>query len=75
VLVSRPLKIDISKEEQINPVMVNAISERYLDELKKIGDWVIYPRAIEMLATGRLSIDDNTTYIDGEKYDEGYQLA
>ncbi|MBN2454084.1 hypothetical protein JXB11_00910 [Candidatus Woesearchaeota archaeon] len=75
ILISRPLEIDISKEERINPAMVKAISENYLDDLKKAGDWVIFPKAIEMLAEGRLAIEDDTIYIDGERYDDGCQLG
>lgn len=46
------------------------------DELKKSGDWVIYPYGVhELIARGRVNIIDRKVYIDGKQMPEyGYRM-
>jgi len=44
--------------------------------LKETGDWQIYPFAAhDLIAQGRVQIDDRTVFIDGKEMpDYGYRL-
>jgi folate-dependent phosphoribosylglycinamide formyltransferase PurN len=48
--------------------------DRHQEELKEKGDWVIFPRTIELIAEGRFSLDDmNRVYVDGKPVPDGYR--
>ena len=44
------------------------------ERLKRVGDWKIFPRTIEMIARGRLALDgENRVYVDGRILEYGYR--
>ena len=44
-------------------------------KLKERGDWVIFPKTLEMIAQGRYGIDDKgNVYVDGVLMPHGYRL-
>jgi len=51
------------------------VVERHQEKLKEMGDWVIFPRTVEMIARGRFALDkDNRVYVDGKPVPEGYRM-
>jgi phosphoribosylglycinamide formyltransferase-1 len=44
--------------------------EASLRERVQAGEYLIYPRAIDWLATGRLALRDGAAWLDGERLDE-----
>ena len=56
--------------------MMGDICGKLQDALKISGDWEIYPFAVrDLIAPGRVQIDDRTVYIDGEQMPEyGYRM-
>lgn len=52
------------------------VSSKIQDALKMEGDWQIYPFAVhELIAKGRVSLDDRIVYIDGVRMPEnGWQV-
>jgi folate-dependent phosphoribosylglycinamide formyltransferase PurN len=50
------------------------VVDEHQDRLKKIGDWKIFPRTIEMIAQGRFALDErNRVYVDGVQVPDGYR--
>ena len=56
--------------------IIGNISGHLQSALKIAGDWKIYPFAVDnLIARGRVAIDDRTVYIDGREIPEyGYRL-
>ncbi len=56
--------------------MMEHICENLQDALKVAGDWKIYPFAVHnLIARGRMQVDDRTVYIDGKEMPEyGYRM-
>ena len=79
LMVSEPLKVDLPEP------LERLVSDRdslidlvdgHQEELKSIGDWIIFPLTIEMIARGRFALDkDNSLYVDGKKVEAGYRPA
>ncbi len=61
LLVSDPLAVDLPAplEELLeNSARLRRVAEEHQDRLKERGDWVIFPLTIELMAQGRLGIDE-----------------
>ena len=49
--------------------------ETYRDQLKEIGDWIIFPRTLEYIADGRFAQDDEgRLYFDNERIPNGLRI-
>ena len=69
--VALPEPLDTLREHQ--DAFRKAVDE-HQERLKEVGDWKIFPRTIEMIATGRFALDDrNRVYVDGVPVDAGYR--
>jgi len=69
VNLPEPLEISQNNKEKLKMVI-----DKHQDQLKKIGDWEIFPRTVEMIARGRFSLDKhNNVYVDGNPVPEGYR--
>lgn len=73
LMVSDPLPVElpqgISREELAHPgnraLLVRIVSE-HQDRLKRIGDWIILPKTLELMAQGRYALDGSgTVFLDG----------
>ena len=55
---------------------LEAISRDLQNDLKEVGDWVIYPFAVhDLLAKNRVELEDRTVSIDGKPIPEyGYRM-
>jgi folate-dependent phosphoribosylglycinamide formyltransferase PurN len=43
------------------------VCEVLLPELKVAGDWEIFPLAVQLIADGRVEVDDKAIYVDGKQ--------
>lgn len=51
-----------------------AVVDEHQEQLKKIGDWKIFPRTIELIARGHFALDqENRVYFDGQAVPDGYR--
>jgi folate-dependent phosphoribosylglycinamide formyltransferase PurN len=73
LMVSDPLPVElpqgITREELARPdnrTLLLRIASEHQDRLKRIGDWIILPRTLELMAQGRYALDGSgTVYLDG----------
>ena len=50
------------------------VVEEHQERLKEVGDWVIFPLTIEMIARGRFALEEgNRVYVDHRPVPEGYR--
>jgi folate-dependent phosphoribosylglycinamide formyltransferase PurN len=50
------------------------VVDTYQQELKRVGDWKIFPLTIEMIAKGRFALDEDArVYVDGIPVPAGYR--
>jgi 5-formyltetrahydrofolate cyclo-ligase len=72
LMVSGPVRVEITASELKSHELMLKAAERNMNSLKEKGDWIVYPEAVEMLASGRFSIEGNDVYVDGVKKPDGY---
>lgn len=69
--VNLPEPLDYLKE---NKDLFNKVVDEHQEKLKEKGDWVIFPKTIEMISRGRFAVDEqNRVYVDGVPVPEGYR--
>jgi folate-dependent phosphoribosylglycinamide formyltransferase PurN len=77
LMVSEPLDVDLpaSLESLVKDRgRLLKIVEEYQERLKREGDWQIFPRTVEIIARGRLALDEeNRVYMDGHHIPDGYR--
>ena len=50
------------------------VVDEHQERLKEVGDWKIFPKTTEMIARGRVALDDeNRVYVDGRLVPDGYR--
>ncbi|MCD6263054.1 hypothetical protein J7L60_01405, partial [Candidatus Bathyarchaeota archaeon] len=58
-----------------NRTLLERVVRENQRRLKERGDWVIFPKTLEMIAQGRYGIDDKgNVYVDGVLMPHGYRL-
>ena len=76
MMVSKPVKINVSGKEMKNPELLDAAARRSMEELKEKGDWKIYPETLRLLAEGRFAVDEKGALcLDGKPIPEGHEMA
>jgi len=77
LMVSRALKVELPKPVDILTKDTDRflhVVEKYQQDLKRIGDWEIFPRTIELIARGRFALDEHDrVYMDGQPVPESYR--
>ncbi len=69
VRLPKPLP-DLIKDKEAFEKAVDGLQE----ELKRAGDWRIFPRTVEMIARGRFALDEpGTVYVDGDPMPAGFR--
>ncbi len=69
VKLPTPIETLIKDEKRFFQVV-----DEHQQQLRKRGDWKIFPRTIEMIARGQFALDeDNRVYVDGQPVPEGYR--
>jgi folate-dependent phosphoribosylglycinamide formyltransferase PurN len=75
LMVSDPLPVDlpVPLEELLeDAVRLRLVADEHQARLKERGDWVIFPLTIELMAQGRLGIDERgVALLDGRPYPAG----
>ena len=77
LMVSEPVKVDLPEPVEIvkgKIELLDKIVDEHQEKLKEKGDWVIFPKTIEMIAEGRFAYDkENRVYVDRKPVPEGYR--
>ncbi|MFB0543567.1 MAG: phosphoribosylglycinamide formyltransferase [Candidatus Bathyarchaeia archaeon] len=79
---SRPVEVwlpeDVTLEDlrkRKNQSLLERVVRENQNRLKEKGDWVIFPKTLEMIAQGRYGIDDEgNIYVDVKLAPKGYRL-
>jgi len=77
LMVSAPLKVELPGPLESllkdRERLIEVVKE-HQELLKEIGDWIIFPRTLEMIARGRFALDEhNRVYVDGHPVPNGYR--
>jgi len=79
LMVSAPLEValpDSLEGLKADPERLQRVADEHQERLKEIGDWVIFPRTVEMIALGRFSLDTkNRVYADSSLVEDGFRIA
>lgn len=77
LMVSPPLEVTLPEplqEIKKDRKKLEAVAEAHQERLKEIGDWVVFPRTIELVARGLFALDkDGRPYFDGKPIPRGYR--
>jgi phosphoribosylglycinamide formyltransferase 1 len=72
--VSAPMTVELPADvtpevlsDPANKESLRRIADEHQERLKRRGDWVIYPRALELLSQGRFGFDENGLLYFDEK--------
>lgn len=78
LMVSGPLKVELP--EPLNRLIQDdtrfeSVVDEHQERLKSVGDWRIFPKTIEMIASGRMALDETgqEVYVDDTPVPEGYR--
>jgi len=76
LMISSPLQVELPAG--FNPedkIQVKKVSDKHQNRLKEIGDWVIFPRTLELIARGRFSKDElGNLYFDNKLIPNGLRI-
>ena len=77
LMVSAPVEVNLPGPPaslKKNRDILTQVVDEHQERLKEQGDWIIFPRTIEMIAEGRFAFDDqNRVYVDGSHVPGGYR--
>lgn len=77
LMVSAPVKVELPEpleDLRRNKEKLIAVAEDHQRRLKEIGDWIIFPQTVEMMARGRFALDaEGRVYADGHPVPHGYR--
>ena len=77
LMVSDPLPVQLPrplKELLGDPGAFERVVNEHQERLKKVGDWKIFPRTVELIARGCFALDENNSvYMDGKPIPDGYR--
>lgn len=77
LMVSAPLKVELPTDLEnlrSDSKKLEEVVKDHQERLKRIGDWKILPRTIELISLGRFQIDEgNRIYLDGRPVPLGYR--
>jgi len=79
LVISEPVRVRLPRGVTVNELkddrpMLGRVVEEHQDKLKRVGDWVIYPLTVQLIAEGRFSLDRGAVYFDGEPAPKGVRL-
>lgn len=75
LMISEALPVTINNFSSLSRTEQNTIADTYQNQLKEIGDWVIFSKTLEYLATGRFAQDDaGQLYCDQQPIPHGLKL-
>jgi len=79
LVLSEPLPVELPpgvtlEQLEEDKSLRNRVVGEHQDRLKKMGDWVIYPLTVQLMAEGRFSLAPDGVYFDGERAPQGVKL-
>jgi folate-dependent phosphoribosylglycinamide formyltransferase PurN len=75
LLLSDPMPLDPPcPPQRISPEQLERLAGRYQEELKKCGDWRIFPLTVQLIAQGRLTVRNSAACLDGRPCPDGITL-
>lgn len=78
LMISKGLAVELPaplKELRNNPDRLRKVVDDHQERLKQVGDWVVFPRTINLIASGRLALDEKgLVYLDGQVQPGGIRL-
>lgn len=74
LMISPPLPV-VSEVPPKDLESINSIAQDYQEQLKRAGDWIIFPRTVQYIAEGRYSQDEEgNLFFDGQPIPHGFRL-
>jgi folate-dependent phosphoribosylglycinamide formyltransferase PurN len=79
LVLSEPLPVELPQGVALerleeDKALRNRVVGEHQDRLKKMGDWVIYPLTVQLIAEGRFGLAPDGVYFDGDKAPQGVRL-
>ncbi len=76
LMVSDPLPVELPAslaELKLNPKRLRQVADEHQERLKEAGDWVVFPRTLELIGQGRLGLteDEKVATLDGTPFPQG----
>lgn len=79
ILISKPVPVEIPSELTLEELRrpeyakrLSQLAEMHQDRLKNVGDWVIYPKTLELFARDRIRLDGRgNVFLDGRRFENG----
>ena len=79
ILISRPIPVELPSELTLeglrrpeNAECLSQLAEEHQNRLKAAGDWVIYPKTLELFAKGSIELDGKgNVFLDGRRFENG----
>lgn len=79
ILISKPIPIEISSDitldelkDPANAGYLSRLTSEHQDRLKAAGDWVIYPKTLELFSEGRIKLTGRgNVLLDGRRFENG----
>ena len=79
LMVSDPIPVELPAplaELKADPVRLRAVADQHQERLKEAGDWVVFPRTIQLIAQGRLGLtSEGVATLDGAPRPGGVRPA
>ncbi|MHA1360377.1 MAG: formyltransferase family protein [Candidatus Helarchaeota archaeon] len=83
LLISRPVQLKIPSSITLemlqspeNKDLLETLTDQHQDELKKVGDWIIFPLTLLYIAKGLVAQDEHgIIYIEGQPRPHGLKLG
>lgn len=77
LMVSSPVQVQLPEPLESllkDSVKLARVAQEHQQRLKKMGDWQIFPKTVEMIARGRFGLDEKRrVYLDGRPVPNGYR--
>lgn len=75
LMISPALPVTQTDFKGLTSELQKTLAETYQNKLKEIGDWVVFPKTLEYIATGRFTQDDmGNLYFDQQAIPNGLKL-
>lgn len=69
--VELPVSLETLRQEE---ALLAGIADQHQERLKRIGDWKVFPKTVEMMARGRFGLDEyGQVYVDGKPVPGGFR--
>ncbi len=75
LMVSAPLEVKLDGVDITNASRLQELADDHQGQLKKVGDWNIFPQTLDAIARGRYERDEEgALYFDGDRIPNGVRV-